>query len=78
MECKLELSQRQKDHNGNSNLSFLEEIAEMLETKVKETRLNRPNPEYRLRTTSLKGNIILETYLEKYPLYGSKYLDYKD
>ncbi|KAI9290430.1 COX1-domain-containing protein [Neoconidiobolus thromboides FSU 785] len=78
MECKLELSQRQKDHNGNSNLSFLEEIAELLLTKVKEIRLNKPNPEYRLRTTNLKANIILETYLEKYPLYGSKYLDYKD
>lgn len=78
MECKFELSQRQKDHNGNSNLIFLEEIAKLLVTNVKAIRLNKPNPEYRLRTTNLKANIILENYLERYPLYGSKYLDYKD
>lgn len=78
MECKFELSQRQIDHNGNNNLSFLELIAELLLTNVKAIRLNKPNPEYRLRTTNLKANIILETYLERYPLYGSKYLDYKD
>ena len=40
--------------------------------------MDKPNPEYRVRTTSLKGNLILVDYLEKFPLYSSKYLNYKD
>jgi LAGLIDADG DNA endonuclease family protein len=77
-ECKLELTQRQRDHNGNSNLGFLEKIAEFLLTTVKSVRQDRPNPEYRVRTTSLKGNLALCNYLENYPLFGTKYLDAKD
>nr|UKQ56096.1 LAGLIDADG endonuclease [Taiwanofungus camphoratus]WRO45184.1 LAGLIDADG endonuclease [Taiwanofungus sp. YW-2023a] len=75
VECKLEISQRQKDHNGYNNLVFLSSIAEFLLTEVKPIRINRVKPEYRLRTTSLKGNLIIENYLKKYPLFGSKYLD---
>lgn len=78
IECKFELSQRQIDHNGYDNLYFLEVIAEFLLTTVKNIRLNNPKPEYRLRTTSLQGNINLESYLNKYPLFSSKYLDYQD
>ena len=40
--------------------------------------MNKPKPEYRVRTTSLKGNLGLESYLERFPLFGSKHLDYKD
>ena len=77
-ECKLEITQRQKDHKGNSNLNFLEKIAEFLLTTVKSVRQDSPNPEYRVRTTSLRGNLVLSNYLEKYPLFGTKYLDSKD
>lgn len=77
-ECKLEITQRQRDHNGNSNLGFLEKIAEFLLTTVKSVRQGTPNPEYRVRTTSLKGNLALCNYLENYPLFGTKYLDAKD
>lgn len=75
VECKLEISQRQIDHNGNDNFVFLSSIANFLLTEVKPIRLNNVKPEYRLRTTSLKGNLILENYLKNYPLFGSKYLD---
>ena len=75
LECKLEVSQRQVDHKGFSNLEFLNKIAELFNTQVKETRLNRSNPEYRVRTTSLQGNIQVKNYLIKYPLFGTKYLD---
>jgi hypothetical protein len=80
VECKLEISQRQKDHNGNDNLKFLSSIAKFLLTEVKPIRTDRKMKEhqYRIRTTSLKGNLILENYLEKYPLFGSKYLDSVD
>lgn len=77
-ECKLELSQRQNDHNNNNNLYFLEPIAELLLTTVKAIRIISPNSQYRIRTTNLKGNIVLESYLAKFPLFGSKYLDSKD
>ena len=41
-------------------------------------RIESKNPQYRIRTTSLNGNLILVEYLNKYPLFGTKYLDYKD
>ena len=75
VECKLEISQRQLDHTGNDNFEFLSSIAKFLLTEVKPIRLNNVKPEYRLRTTSLNGNLILENYLKNYPLFGSKYLD---
>nr|YP_008854746.1 hypothetical protein Gasi_Mp36 [Ganoderma sinense]AHA41746.1 hypothetical protein Gasi_Mp36 [Ganoderma sinense] len=78
VECKFELSQRQNDHNSRSNLNFLEIIAHYLLSSVKAVRVNRPNPEYRVRTTSLNGNLVLENYLSTFPLFGSKYLDFKD
>lgn len=78
VECKFELSQIQMDHNGHNNFNFLEMIANFLLCSVKAIRVNKPNPQYRLRTTSLNGNLILEVYLNTFPLFGSKYLDYKD
>jgi hypothetical protein len=34
--------------------------------------------EYRVRTSSLNSNLILNDYIEKYPLFSSKYLNYRD
>jgi len=78
IECKFELSQRQNDHNNRNNLFFLETIAKFLLTVVKSIKMNQRYPQYRLRTTNLNGNIILENYLTLFPLFGTKYLDYKD
>jgi LAGLIDADG endonuclease len=78
VECKFELSQRQIDHNGRNNLDFLEIIANFLLSSVKSIRVDKPKPQYRLRTTSLNGNLVLENYLNTFPLFGSKYLDFKD
>ena len=78
LECKLEISQRREDHKGYDNLDFLSSIAEFLETQVKEIRSDRPKPEYRIRTTNLKGNINLKNYLLQFPLFGTKYLDSLD
>ena len=78
VECKFELSQRQIDHNGRNNLDFLEIIAIFLLSSVKAIRVDKPQPQYRVRTTSLNGNLVLENYLNTFPLFGSKYLDYKD
>lgn len=78
IECKFEISQRQNDHNNENNYEFLNLIAEFLFTSVKETRVDNPKPEYRVRTTSLKGNLALVNYIENYPLFSSKYLNYQD
>ena len=78
IECKLELSQRQNDHLGHNNEQFLSEIAIFLETSLKKIRENTSHPQYRLRTTNLKSNKILVNYLNSYPLFGSKFLDYKN
>jgi len=78
VECKFELSQRQIDHKGNNNLDFLEIIAKFLLSSVKAIRVKKFKSKYRIRTTSLNGNLILENYLNRFPLFGSKYLDYKD
>jgi hypothetical protein len=78
IECKFELSQRQKDHLGYSNEFFLANISKFLNVSLKNTRENTPHPQYRLRTMSLKTNLLLVDYLNEYPLFGSKYLDYKN
>jgi len=78
LECRFELCQRLNDHNGQNNLYFLVEIAKILFTSVKSIRMDQSHPQYRIRTTNLNGNIALENYLNKYPLFGTKYLDYRD
>jgi len=78
IECKFELSQRQIDHNKENNYSFLKIIADFLNTRVKEIRMTKIKPEYRVRTVNLKGNLILIDYLNIFPLFSSKYLNYKD
>ena len=78
IECKFELSQRQIDHNKENNYSFLKIIADFLNTTVKEIRLTNIKPEYRVRTVNLKGNLILIDYLNVFPLFSSKYLNYCD
>lgn len=78
IECKFELSQRQEDHLGYSNEMFLANIAEFLITSLKKIRENTTHPQYRLRTMNLESNLILINYLNKYPLFGSKFLDYNN
>jgi len=78
IECKLEISQRQNDKNGNNNLYFLEEIAKLFLTTVKPIRMETKFPQYRIRTTSLKGNLCVENYLLNFPLFSTKYLDSMD
>lgn len=87
IECKFELSQRQKDHLGNSYETILANIAKFLNVSVKNIRVGKallcqrqatPHPQFRLRTMSLETNLILVNYLNEYPLFGSKFLDYNN
>jgi hypothetical protein len=56
-------------------MEFMNKIAVLFDTEVKEIRSNNPKPEYRVRTTNLQGNNQVKDYLIKYPLFGTKYLD---
>ncbi len=78
IECKFELSQRRKDENQRDNFFFLNKIAICFESLVKLIRNDSNNPQYRVRTTNLKGNLAVVDYLTIYPLFGTKYSDYKD
>ncbi len=78
IECRFELSQRQNDHLGFNNKLFLDNISMFLNTSIKNIRENTLYPQYRLRTINLNSNFLLINYLDKYPLFGSKYLDYKN
>lgn len=87
IECKFELVQaralaralaRENKSEQGSSLFFLEEVAIVLKSVVKSIRSGSENPQYRVRTTSLAANTEVISYLTKYPLFGSKFLDYKD
>lgn len=74
IECKFEFEQSK--NNLNTNLDLLTTLANLQLTSIKITKINTKNPKYRIRTTSLAGNKILINYLDNYPLFSSKYLDY--
>lgn len=78
IECKFEFSQSRKNHLGYSNELFMDNIANFLNVSLKKTRENSSHPQFRLRTMSLKTNLILVNYLNDFPLFGSKFLDYSD
>lgn len=73
-----ELAQSRITSYGHSMLNIMQLIADFLEVNVKETKKNLNVSQYRVRTTSLKTNLIIRNYLDKYSLMGTKYLDYKD
>lgn len=56
---------------------FLQDIAVYLLSVVKPIRNVRANPQYRIRTFNLKANLTIVDYLTKYPLFGTKYIDFK-
>jgi hypothetical protein len=84
LECKFELEQRQVDaslkHNSTeSNFSLypiMVIIAEFLLSSVKETKSKTKSPKFRVRTVNLTANLILIDYLNKFPLFSSKHLDF--
>lgn len=78
IECKFELSQRQVDHKGFDNYDFMYLISKFLLTDLKKIRMTKPQKQYRLRTLNVHSNLIIISYLDQFPLFSSKYLDYKD
>jgi hypothetical protein len=75
IECKFELTQARK---GSENETFIQEISKMLQSRLELIRSEHPHPQYRIRTQSVLTNKLLIDYLIKFPLFGSKYLDFYD
>lgn len=71
--CDFSITQRVIDISGGTCKEFLTEI-----TKYLDVNLNYSSGYYRIKASSEKSRKILIDYLTKYPLKGSKNLDYLD
>ena len=78
--CRLRIEQRMLDPvTGNSYLEFLTNIAKFLNCSLLTRIQKSTDNEYYTLTASSKNSIeILVNYLNRYPLFSSKHLDYKD
>lgn len=76
------LEQRMLDIQSNQDLGcVMEKISNFLYCKLKiltRTKSEKKLHTYRIVTASEKSNKILCEYLEKYPIFSSKYLDFND
>lgn len=68
--CYFELAQ--KTTEDKSMLDIMTKISEFLSCNLKFKKSNQ----YWVRTSSYNSNKILVSYLSKFPIFGSKYLDY--
>jgi len=78
--CRLRIEQRMLDPvTGNSYLGILTTITKFLNCSLS-TRIQKStdNEYYTLTASSRSSTEILVNYLDKYPLFSSKYLDYRD
>ena len=78
--CRLRIEQRMLDPvTGDSYLKVLTNLAEFFNCNLLTRKQKSTGNEYYIITASSKLSLdILVKYLDKYPLYSSKYLDYKD
>lgn len=60
------------------NQEVMEKIANYFLTTSKHKERPGKGISYRLRTTSLAGNLVLMEYFNTFPLFGAKRLDYQD
>jgi hypothetical protein len=77
---RFSLTQSSKNKFGHSNEPIMNKIADYLEAKISiNQRKKTPNSiELTVKTQSIISNEILINYLEKYPLWSSKFLNYSD
>lgn len=78
IECTFQLVQSAVYHNNKESYPFMEEIGESLCSSVKTIKKNKSRREQGVKTATLKANIEVERYLNLFPLFGAKYLDFKD
>ena len=78
LQLSFELSQVRVTKYGYSMNDLMLSIAQFLNVNVNEIRSDRKHPQYRIRTSSIKTNLILSKYLDQFNLQGTKYLDYQN
>lgn len=78
--CRLRIEQRILDPiTGESYLSILTEIARYFNCSLLTRKQKSTGNQYFTLTASSKVSLnIIISYLERYPLFSSKLLDYKD
>ena len=80
LSCKFYLNQSSKNHLGLDKIEIMQNLSQFLNVKMKirENKKYRDYKEYSITTNSIPNNLIIINYLEKYPLFSSKYLNYID
>ena len=78
--CRLRIEQKMSDLITNdSYFDILNQICSFLNCKLLTRTQKSTNNKHYILTASSKTSInIIINYLNKYPLFSSKYLDYKD
>lgn len=75
LECRFELAQSRRD--GATQL-FMTHLAKFLAVNLVHTRENQTHPQFRVRTSSLTSNALVVEYFRRFPLFGTKHLDFMD
>jgi len=78
VECVFEIEHAQTTYLCLSYKDCMLSIANLFKTTLKEIKLDTKHPKYRLKTSTLAGNLEVEKYFKNYPLFGKKYLDLID
>ena len=78
VQLSFEISHTRETKYGYSMSEVMVTIAHFLNVNVNEIRSDRKHPQYRIRSSTLKTNLILSNYLDQFNLQGNKYLDYPD
>lgn len=73
--CTFELSKRELDKSGVSMLEIMDLISRVFGNKLERITRNNKSVIFRVKTKSLKENMILIEYLTKFSLKSSKKLD---
>lgn len=78
--CRLRLEQRMLDPiTKDTYFNVLTEITKFLNCNLKSRKqVSTGNEYYNISASSRKSLLIIKTYFDSFPLYSSKYLDYKD
>ncbi len=78
--CGFELVQAIHDSKGNSKKDIMICLAQFFNTPLKEISKSycKGKNQYVIKFTNLSSNLILCSYLNNYPLFSSKFLNYQD
>ena len=71
----LALVQKSINLNKDSLLDIMTKISQFLNCNLK-TTIKYKYLQYSARTANLNGNILIQEYINKYPLFSGKYLDF--